>query len=84
MNAALAQVANPILPVAFARRRKQLHGPSLQPDKTSQPLARRQTGSLLRLATIFSCEVHINQDTRHGDDVQPRDYFFGPDPLIIG
>jgi hypothetical protein len=60
MNAALAQVALPIVPVAFGRRGKQLHGPSLQRGETFQPLARRQTGGVLRPATIFSREVHIH------------------------
>jgi hypothetical protein len=36
MNAALAQIAFPIVPVAFGRRGEQLHGPSLQRDRCNQ------------------------------------------------
>jgi len=52
MNAALAQVALPIAPVAFGRRGEQFHGPSLQRDETLQPLALRRTGWVLRRVTI--------------------------------
>ena len=61
MNAALPQVARPVLPEAFGRRGEQLPGPSLQRDETFQPLARRQPGSVLRRATIFSREIHLLQ-----------------------
>jgi hypothetical protein len=58
MNAALTQVAHPVLPVAFARRNEQLRGLPLQRDKTFQPLARRQAGSVLRRAMISSRAIH--------------------------
>ena len=58
-------------PIAFRQRGKQLPGTSLQGNETFQPLARRQTGSVLRRVTIFSRVVHIHYDARHGHDRQP-------------
>ena len=55
IDAALAKVALPIVPIALGRRREQLHGSSLQYHEAFHPLARRQPDDGLRRRRGLNC-----------------------------